>query len=239
MPGFALPELSSETLGKLDLAGLTIALLGAIESLLSARVADATIDDRHDPNQELIAQGIANLAAPLFGGFAATGAIARTATNVRTGGRSRSPASSMPWCCWRWCWCSRPSPAIPLATLSAIVVVVAINMGEWHEFREPRTLWDRLPHDHAHHLFHHGLLRPVLAVEPGMVLASPVLHLPDVEPDPHRTRLPLTELSMLPGFLYPDGSPRWWPTPSTAPCSSAPSTNWKPCSTRQRRTRKW
>jgi SulP family sulfate permease len=88
LPAFALPELSLATLGKLISPALTIALLGAIESLLSARVADAAIDDRHDPNQELIAQGLANLAAPLFGGFAATGAIARTATNVRTGGRT-------------------------------------------------------------------------------------------------------------------------------------------------------
>nr|MBP8267619.1 sodium-independent anion transporter [Zoogloea sp.] len=70
LPAFALPELSLQTLGKLISPALTIALLGAIESLLSARVADGAIDDRHDPNQELIAQGIANLAAPLFGGFA-------------------------------------------------------------------------------------------------------------------------------------------------------------------------
>jgi SulP family sulfate permease len=88
LPDFGLPALSLGLLGKLISPALTIALLGAIESLLSARVADSQIDDRHDPNQELIAQGLANIAAPLFGGFAATGAIARTATNVRTGGRT-------------------------------------------------------------------------------------------------------------------------------------------------------
>ncbi|NLF53155.1 MAG: sodium-independent anion transporter, partial [Thauera phenolivorans] len=88
LPSIGLPELSLGTLGKLVTPAITIALLGAIESLLSARVADSQIDDRHDPNQELMAQGIANVAAPLFGGFAATGAIARTATNIRTGGRT-------------------------------------------------------------------------------------------------------------------------------------------------------
>ncbi len=91
VPAFGLPELSLSALGKLIAPAITIALLGAIESLLSARVADSQIDDRHDPNQELMAQGIANVAAPLFGGFAATGAIARTATNIRTGGRPPDP----------------------------------------------------------------------------------------------------------------------------------------------------
>src|SRR5690606_15379937 len=88
LPSIGLPELSLGTLGKLVTPAITIALLGAIESLLSARVADSQIDDRHDPNQELMAQGIANVAAPLFGGFAATGAIARTATNIRSGGHT-------------------------------------------------------------------------------------------------------------------------------------------------------
>ena len=77
LPGFGLPALSIHDFGKLISPAITIALLGAIESLLSARVADSQIDDRHDPNQELVAQGLANIAAPLFGGFAATGAIAR------------------------------------------------------------------------------------------------------------------------------------------------------------------
>src|SRR5574343_1060676 len=83
LPGFGLPNLSIHDFGKLISPAITIALLGAIESLLSARVADGQIDDRHDPNQEQIAQGLANIAAPLFGGFAATGAIARTTTNVK------------------------------------------------------------------------------------------------------------------------------------------------------------
>ena len=94
LPEFALPVLSLSSMRDLIAPTITIALLGAIESLLSARVADTMIGDRHDPNQELIAQGVANLVAPLFGGISATGAIARTATNVRTGAARRSPASS-------------------------------------------------------------------------------------------------------------------------------------------------
>jgi SulP family sulfate permease len=86
IPPLVLPDLSFDTVRHLASPTITIALLGAIESLLSARVADAQIDDRHDPNQELMAQGIANVVAPFFGGIPATGAIARTATNVRAGG---------------------------------------------------------------------------------------------------------------------------------------------------------
>lgn len=139
LPSIGLPALSLETLGKLISPALTIALLGAIESLLSARVADNQIDDRHDPNQELMAQGIANLVAPIFGGFAATGAIARTATNVRTGGRT--PVAGMLHAMVLLAIVLIAAPLashIPLATLSAIVVVVSINMGEWHAFAELR-----------------------------------------------------------------------------------------------------
>ena len=135
IPSFGLPELSLGTLGKLIAPALTIALLGAIESLLSARVADSQIDDRHDPNQELMAQGVANVAAPLFGGFAATGAIARTATNIRSGGRT--PVAGMIHAGVLLAIVLALAPLashIPLATLSAIVVIVAINMGEWHAF---------------------------------------------------------------------------------------------------------
>lgn len=135
LPSFGLPEFSLSTMGKLIAPALTIALLGAIESLLSARVADSQIDDRHNPNQELMAQGIANIAAPLFGGFAATGAIARTATNIRTGGRT--PVAGIVHAVVLLAIVLALAPLashIPLATLSAIVVVVAVNMGEWHAF---------------------------------------------------------------------------------------------------------
>jgi SulP family sulfate permease len=111
LPDFGLPALSLGLLGKLIAPALTIALLGAIESLLSARVADSQIDDRHDPNQELMAQGIANIAAPLFGGFAATGAIARTATNVRTGGRTPVAGMIHAGVLLPSCWRSRHWPA--------------------------------------------------------------------------------------------------------------------------------
>lgn len=131
--GFPLPELHS--LGNLLMPAITIALLGAIESLLSARVVDPMIDDKHDPNQELMAQGIANMASPFFGGIAATGAIARTSTNVRSGGRS--PVAGVvhsitllvivlvaaPLAAW-----------VPIPVLAAIVVVTAVRMGVWHEF---------------------------------------------------------------------------------------------------------
>ena len=135
LPEIGLPELSLGSLGKLIAPALTIALLGAIESLLSARVADSQIDDRHDPNQELMAQGIANVVAPLFGGFAATGAIARTATNIRTGGRTPVAGIIHALVLLAIVLVLAPFASyIPLATLSAIVVVVSINMGEWHAF---------------------------------------------------------------------------------------------------------
>ena len=114
----------------------TIALLAAIESLLSATVADGMIEGRHRPNTELIAQGIANLVSPLFGGMPATGAIARTATNVKNGGRT--PVAGLVHACTlllivllvgRW------ARLIPLCVLAAILVVVAFHMSEWHAFR--------------------------------------------------------------------------------------------------------
>jgi sulfate permease, SulP family len=136
LPDFGVPAVELSTLGKLFAPALTIALLGAIESLLSARVADNHIGDRHDPNQELMAQGVANVAAPLFGGFAATGAIARTATNIRSGGRTPVAGIVHAGVLLTMVLALAPLAShIPLATLSAIVVIVAINMGEWHAFR--------------------------------------------------------------------------------------------------------
>lgn len=139
LPAFALPTISLAQLAPLFAPAFTIALLGAIESLLSATVADNMIDDRHDPNQELIAQGLANLAAPLFGGFCATGAIARTGTNVRMGGRT--PVAGIVHALTLLAVVLVAAPAasyIPLTVLSAILLVVAWNMGEWGELRELR-----------------------------------------------------------------------------------------------------
>ncbi|MCC6869559.1 MAG: STAS domain-containing protein [Burkholderiales bacterium] len=139
LPAFAWPEISLPTLRNLLAPTITIALLGAIESLLSARVADAMIDDRHDPNQELMGQGIANIIAPLFGGIPATGAIARTATSVRTG--ARTPIAGMVHALTLLVIVLAAAPLakyIPLAALSAVLVVVALNMGDWHAFRALR-----------------------------------------------------------------------------------------------------
>jgi SulP family sulfate permease len=109
-----------------------VALLAAIESLLSAVVSDSMSGDRHNPNVELIAQGIANIAAPLFGGIPATGAIARTATNVRSG--AASPVSGIIHALTLLAILLVAAPVakfIPLATLAGVLFVVAWNMGEW------------------------------------------------------------------------------------------------------------
>jgi SulP family sulfate permease len=139
LPVLTVPALSIATLRDLIAPSITIALLGAIESLLSARVADSMISDRHDPNQELMAQGIANLASPLFGGIPATGAIARTATNVRSG--ARSPVAGMIHAVTLLVIILVAGPLaryVPLPALSAILVVVALNMGDWRAFIELR-----------------------------------------------------------------------------------------------------
>lgn len=173
LPEFGLPALSLEHLGNLVSPAITIALLGAIESLLSARVADGQIEDRHDPNQELLAQGIANFVAPLFGGFAATGAIARTATNIRSGGKTPVAGIVHALTLLLVVLIAAPLAArVPLATLSAIVVLVSVNMGEWHEFRSLR----RFSFNYRTILLATFVITVVfdltLAVEIGMVLAS-------------------------------------------------------------------
>src|SRR6266542_70605 len=135
LPGIHLPQISWANLQNLFQPAVTIALLAAIESLLSAVVADGMIDDRHDSNQELMAQGIANIVSPLFGGIPATGAIARTATNVRSG--ARTPVAGITHAVTLLVIILAAAPLakfIPLATLSAVLMVVAYNMGEWHHF---------------------------------------------------------------------------------------------------------
>jgi len=137
LPMPALPAFDWDSARQLLAPALSIALLGAIESLLCARVADGMIDDRHDPNQELMAQGIANLVSPLFGGIAATGTIARTVTNVRAGGRT--PVAGIVHAITLAVIVLLAAPLashIPLATLGAILIFVAWNMGEWHAFEE-------------------------------------------------------------------------------------------------------
>ena len=144
LPGWHFPAVSLETMRALMGPAFTIAALGAIESLLSAMVADGMADTRHDPNQELIGQGIANILSPLVGGIAATGAIARTAANIRNGGRTPVAGIVHSLVLLLVALVAAPLASyIPLATLSAILLVVAVRMAEMHTFvelwRGPRT----------------------------------------------------------------------------------------------------
>jgi len=140
LPTLALPPFSWESAQQLFVPTLTIALLGAVESLLCARIADNLgTQPRHDPNQELMAQGIANMAAPLFGGIPATGTIARTVTNLRAG--ATSPVAGIVHAATLLAVMLVAAPLaehIPLAVLAGILLFVAWNMGEWHEFRRLR-----------------------------------------------------------------------------------------------------
>jgi SulP family sulfate permease len=135
LPVFALPDFSWDTVRLLFAPTLTIALLGAIESLLCARVADQISGQpRHDPNQELMAQGLANLVVPFFGGMPATGTIARTVTNVRAG--ASSPVSGLVHALTLVLIVLVAAPLavhVPLAVLAGILMYVAWNMGEWRE----------------------------------------------------------------------------------------------------------
>lgn len=143
IPAPRIPQVSWQTITDLVSPAITIALLGAIESLLSAVVADGMIRSRHRSNMELIAQGAANIVSPLFGGLPATGAIARTATNIKNGGRT--PIAGIVHaitlflimlCFGSW------AAMIPMPTLAAILIVVSYNMSEWRSFikilRSPR-----------------------------------------------------------------------------------------------------
>ena len=173
LPLPALPHLDLTQIRLLVPSATTIALLAAIEALLSAVVSDGMIGGRHRSNMELVAQGVANVCSPLFGGIPATGAIARTATNVQSGGRT--PVAGLVHALTlfgillgfgRW------AALIPLPCLAAILVVVAYNMSEWHSFlavlKSPRS-------DVAVLLTTFGLTVLVdlaVAIQVGMVLAS-------------------------------------------------------------------
>jgi SulP family sulfate permease len=133
-PHFALPDFHAEHFIPLIPAAFTVAMLAALESMLSAVVADGMTGDRHNSNVELVAQGVANLVSPLFGGIPATGAIARTATNIRAG--ARSPIAGIIHALTLLAILLVAAPLasyIPLATLAAVLFLVAYNMGEWHE----------------------------------------------------------------------------------------------------------
>jgi SulP family sulfate permease len=137
LPSFVWPEFSLNNLKHLSMPIFTLTLLGAIESLLCARIADGLIGDRHNPNQELMAQGVANFVTPFFGGMPATGTIARTVTNVKSGGRSPIAGMVHALTLLVVVWVAAPlANHVPLAALAAILMFVAWNMGEWHAFSD-------------------------------------------------------------------------------------------------------
>ena len=173
LPDLHIPHFDSALIPVLLRPALTVALLGAIESLLSAVVADRMGGDRHNPNVELVAQGVANIASPLFGGLPATGAIARTATNIRSG--AQTPVAGMVHAVTLLVVLLLAAPLarfIPMPVLAAILLMVSWNMGEWHEI--PKLL--RLTKtDVAVWLVTFALTvfaDLTLAVEVGMVLAA-------------------------------------------------------------------
>jgi SulP family sulfate permease len=173
LPAPSLPRISFDDARNLVSPAISIALLAGIESLLSAVVADGMIGTRHRSNMELVAQGVANVASPLFGGIPATGAIARTATNIRNG--ARSPVAGIvhaltllviALALGRW------AQLIPMCVLGAILLVVAYNMSEWRNFK---SLLTTTKSDVSVLLITFGLTVIVdltVAIEVGMILAA-------------------------------------------------------------------
>jgi SulP family sulfate permease len=173
LPSLALPVFSLDLVRELFNPIVTIALLGAVESLLCAKVADNLIGDRHDPNQELMAQGIANMVVPFFGGLPATGTIARTVINIRSG--ASSPLAGVVHALTLLVIMLAAAPLaqhVPLAALAGILLYVAYNMGEWHAL----TRMMRLTLPYRILLLVTFFLTVVIdlsvAVEVGLVLAS-------------------------------------------------------------------
>jgi SulP family sulfate permease len=173
MPRLQLPAFRPDLVLRLLSPTLTVAMLGAIESLLSAVVADRMSGTRHDSNVELFAQGIANIASPLFGGLPATGAIARTATNIRSG--ARTPVAGMLHAITLLLILLFAAPLaalVPMAVLAGILMVVSYNMGEWREIPE---LWSQGWTDRLVWLVTFVLTVVAdltVAVEAGMILAA-------------------------------------------------------------------
>jgi SulP family sulfate permease len=134
LPHLAMPKFRTDLIHGLLGPAFTVAMLGAIESLMSAVVSDRMSNDRHNPNVELIGQGVANIFSPMFGGLPATGAIARTATNIRSG--AQSPVAGMIHAATLLCILLFAAPLVsyvPMAALAGILIIVAYNMGEWRE----------------------------------------------------------------------------------------------------------
>jgi SulP family sulfate permease len=134
LPHWQIPHFRTDLIHGLLGPAFTVAMLGAIESLMSAVVSDRMSGDKHNPNVELVGQGVANILSPLFGGLPATGAIARTATNIRSG--AKTPVAGMIHALTLVCvlvFAAHLTSYIPMAALAGILMVVAYNMGEWRE----------------------------------------------------------------------------------------------------------
>jgi sulfate permease, SulP family len=134
LPHFVIPKFRPDLIHGLLGPAFTVAMLGAIESLMSAVVSDRMSNDHHNPNVELIGQGVANIFSPMFGGLPATGAIARTATNIRSG--AQSPVAGMIHALTLLCILLFAAPLVsyvPMAALAGILMIVSYNMGEWRE----------------------------------------------------------------------------------------------------------
>ena len=173
LPPLVWPEISLDRIRDLLGPATTIAILGAIESLMSAVVADGLINDRHDSNTELIAQGIANITCPFFSGMPVTGAIARTSANVKAGGRT--PVAGLVHALTLLLivlFFSRFAQFVPMAAIAAVLIVVALRMGEWHELTRLR----KMPRSDSMVLLTTCTLTVVfdlvVAVEVGMILAA-------------------------------------------------------------------
>ncbi|MBZ5658931.1 MAG: STAS domain-containing protein [Acidobacteriia bacterium] len=172
-PGIKIPQFRADLLRPLISPAITVAMLGAIESLMSAVVSDRMSGTKHNPNVELVGQGVANIMSPLFGGLPATGAIARTATNIRSG--AKTPVSGMIHALTLLCIILFAAPLarfIPLSVLAAILFVVSYNMGEWGEIPELLKL---SPLDIGVWLITFALTvfaDLTVAVEAGMILAA-------------------------------------------------------------------
>ena len=173
LPSITFPKFRPDLILKLLSPTLTVAMLGAIESLMSAMVADRMANTRHNSNVELFAQGVANIVSPLFGGLPATGAIARTATNIRSG--AKTPVAGIVHAITLLVIlvvASKLAAAVPMVVLAGILMVVCYNMGEWHEARE---LWKQSWTDRLVWLVTFALTVVAdltVAVETGMILAA-------------------------------------------------------------------
>jgi sulfate permease, SulP family len=173
LPHLQLPQFHFDLLRPLVSPAITVAMLGAIESLMSAVVSDRMSGTRHNPNVELVGQGVANICSPLFGGLPATGAIARTATNIRSG--AKTPVAGMIHALTLLAIILFAAPLahfVPLAVLAAILLVVSYNMGEWREIPELLKLSPLEIGTWLVTFFLTVFADLTVAVEAGMILAA-------------------------------------------------------------------